>query len=594
MTVLINFNPPGLPVESSRSTARDSALRSADKTSAEENNSEFARLMKAPGVEPQTSQRQKLDTQGNPLSGPEREKSQSEPDAEQPADALSSSTSPAEQPTAPAISSESNSHANDVTRQLFAEAAEAMPESESRAAIPSSLVDRKRETASSVAIRTAADTRPAKPASSWNAARDPTRSTSDALTSRVDVQFEPTRAMAKLTTESTGQSGLAHSQAPGDSDETLHFLEQLKLARHDESHRYASSAEQNPATKVIGNAQAEPGRPLSASEPTPTGSGSQKHSVNGLEPLPATARPQPAPGQADGGPEMNSTTTDAGSPGGNNNGNASGNPLPTGGKPLPSVLLQTNAAEGPGLADRTELMTRAVGNSRSRSGTREMREASVIDRSAAADFRNPASDNSFRIVNPVQPAAAGSDVPQAAQPSGLESQTNSLLAGSQAADKPGSARLTMPTGLNNNAGFSIHIQPDSPAWSSQLGNHIRWMNNLNLSSAELKLSPAELGTLEIRISADDDQTRVSFITSNVAAKELIESSLPRLRELLGQSGLLLEHGDVTHREASPENSGNRNFAASSAPLESLRQENGEPEPAFYPRPASDHRIDHFA
>ena len=100
----------------------------------------------------------------------------------------------------------------------------------------------------------------------------------------------------------------------------------------------------------------------------------------------------------------------------------------------------------------------------------------------------------------------------------------------------------MPTGLNNNAGFSIHIQPDSPAWSSQLGNHIRWMNNLNLSSAELKLSPAELGTLEIRISADDDQTRVSFITSNVAAKELIESSLPRLRELLGQSGLLLEHG----------------------------------------------------
>lgn len=110
-------------------------------------------------------------------------------------------------------------------------------------------------------------------------------------------------------------------------------------------------------------------------------------------------------------------------------------------------------------------------------------------------------------------------------------------------------------GLEASAQFTITAEAGSSEWGNQLSSRIRWMGNLNLSSAELKLHPAELGTVEIQISTEDDQTRVSFVTSNAAAKEIIEASLPRLKDLLGEGGLQLQQGDVAHRESSDSKAG---------------------------------------
>lgn len=119
---------------------------------------------------------------------------------------------------------------------------------------------------------------------------------------------------------------------------------------------------------------------------------------------------------------------------------------------------------------------------------------------------------------------------------------------------PGMRGALLP-GLEANPQFTITAEAGSNEWGNQLSSRIRWMGNLNLSSAELKLHPAELGTVEIQISTEDDQTRVSFVTSNAAAKEIIESSLPRLKDLLGESGLQLQQGDVAHREREEQQTG---------------------------------------
>ena len=144
--------------------------------------------------------------------------------------------------------------------------------------------------------------------------------------------------------------------------------------------------------------------------------------------------------------------------------------------------------------------------------------------------------------------------PLTAQPSNAAGSENTvpplLNPGLQVAgDKPlpGMRGALLP-GLEASPQFTITAEAGSNEWGNQLSSRIRWMGNLNLSSAELKLHPAELGTVEIQISTEEDQTRVSFVTSNAAAKEIIESSLPRLKDLLGESGLQLQHGDVAHRE----------------------------------------------
>lgn len=141
--------------------------------------------------------------------------------------------------------------------------------------------------------------------------------------------------------------------------------------------------------------------------------------------------------------------------------------------------------------------------------------------------------------------------PQAANPAELLAATaTSPLAASADKTGIGSRSLLSPL-LENTAstlGFHITAEAGSHDWNQQISSRIRWMGNVNMSSAELKLHPAELGTVEVKISTEDDQTRVSFVTSNPQTRELIESSLPRLRELLGDSGLQLQQGDVSHRD----------------------------------------------
>ncbi len=276
-------------------------------------------------------------------------------------------------------------------------------------------------------------------------------------------------------------------------------------------------------------------------------------------------------------------------------GKTSGKDSPTGGNPLPSVLLQTPARDAPGLVDRIDRMTRAIGHQREALSTRLNRDNSSSEIFSLNSTRNMAAQVISRIVAPAQPASTPGDDSLAVQSAGQESQSALLGASSlHGVEKSPMGRIATLSGLTGNAGFSLHVTPDSPAWSSQLGNHIRWMNNVNLSSAELKLYPAELGTLEIHIAADDDQTRVSFITSNAAARDLIESSLPRLRELLGQSGLLLEQGDVTHRDSSPDSSGSRMAHGNGTMADPIEAEIDGPIPSIYRRTNGDHQIDQFA
>jgi len=286
---------------------------------------------------------------------------------------------------------------------------------------------------------------------------------------------------------------------------------------------------------------------------------------------------------------------------------AGGKELPGGGKPLPAVLTQTPAVTTPGLSDRIDQMIRSVGNDRRRLPGRQVDTDNMgrigespgdspgLDKSPVATIRTPGAELFSRIVAQAPVTGASVDPATAGTSTNVDSPPASLLGQSLAgADKSLSGKASITAGLDGNGSLTLDLQQPARELGSQLSNRIRWMGNLNLSSAELKLHPAELGTLEILISAEDDQTRVSFITSTAAAKEQIEASLPRLRELLGQSGLLLEQGDVSHRDLRRESAGEQPAGPGARLGDSLEPEVMEQLPPFYRRAAGDHQIDHFA
>lgn len=117
---------------------------------------------------------------------------------------------------------------------------------------------------------------------------------------------------------------------------------------------------------------------------------------------------------------------------------------------------------------------------------------------------------------------------------------SAVVRGSQAhgvvGSSPTASALTPPS-------FSAAELPDG------LDNQIRWMIKGQSSLAELKLNPAELGSLEVKIAVDKDTTNIHFLVHNAAAKEMVENALPRLRALLGNVGVNLQEVSVSDRNA---------------------------------------------
>lgn len=85
------------------------------------------------------------------------------------------------------------------------------------------------------------------------------------------------------------------------------------------------------------------------------------------------------------------------------------------------------------------------------------------------------------------------------------------------------------------------------AWGNQLGERVVMMAGNQLKSAEIRLTPAELGPLRVQVSVDDGAAHVTFHAQHAVTRDAIEQALPRLREMLAETGLSLGQADVSDR-----------------------------------------------
>lgn len=82
----------------------------------------------------------------------------------------------------------------------------------------------------------------------------------------------------------------------------------------------------------------------------------------------------------------------------------------------------------------------------------------------------------------------------------------------------------------------------------QLRERVAVMFNTRTQAAEIRLDPPDLGRLNIRLSLNQDQAAaVSFQVSNGQAREALEQSLPRLREMLAEQGIQLADANVSEQ-----------------------------------------------
>ena len=91
---------------------------------------------------------------------------------------------------------------------------------------------------------------------------------------------------------------------------------------------------------------------------------------------------------------------------------------------------------------------------------------------------------------------------------------------------------------------SANIQLTRDFAGEQVAEKVQMMMSKNLKNIDIRLDPPELGRLQIRMQVTGEGTSVHFTVSNPQARDAIEHTMPRLREMLAQQGVQLGESSV--------------------------------------------------
>lgn len=94
------------------------------------------------------------------------------------------------------------------------------------------------------------------------------------------------------------------------------------------------------------------------------------------------------------------------------------------------------------------------------------------------------------------------------------------------------------------AAAQVPLQLTREMAGEQVAERVQMMMSKNLKNIDIRLDPPELGRMQIRMNMNGDAATVHFTVANQQARDVIEQSMPRLREMLAQQGVQLGDSSV--------------------------------------------------
>ncbi|NOH95489.1 flagellar hook-length control protein FliK [Vibrio sp. 99-70-13A1] len=108
---------------------------------------------------------------------------------------------------------------------------------------------------------------------------------------------------------------------------------------------------------------------------------------------------------------------------------------------------------------------------------------------------------------------------------------------------------TAPTRAEIQAAQQAPLQLTKELANEQVAEKVQMMMSKNLKNLDIRLDPPELGRMQIRMTMNNDIANVHFTVANQQARDIIEQTLPRLREMLAQQGLQLAESSVQQQSS---------------------------------------------
>lgn len=82
-------------------------------------------------------------------------------------------------------------------------------------------------------------------------------------------------------------------------------------------------------------------------------------------------------------------------------------------------------------------------------------------------------------------------------------------------------------------------------WAEEVGHKVSWAAGNGNGRAELILTPAHMGRIEVSINMNGDQASANFVAANAATREALQDAMPQLREVLAGAGIQLGQANVS-------------------------------------------------
>ncbi|HEU4372336.1 MAG TPA: flagellar hook-length control protein FliK [Telluria sp.] len=106
------------------------------------------------------------------------------------------------------------------------------------------------------------------------------------------------------------------------------------------------------------------------------------------------------------------------------------------------------------------------------------------------------------------------------------------------------ASLAMAQAITGAPTDRIAARVGMPGWDNQVGQKIVWMVAGKEQSASLTLNPPDMGPMQVVLSVTNDQATVTFSAAQPEVRQALEDAMPKLREMMGESGITLGNATV--------------------------------------------------
>lgn len=132
---------------------------------------------------------------------------------------------------------------------------------------------------------------------------------------------------------------------------------------------------------------------------------------------------------------------------------------------------------------------------------------------------------------------------------GINVMPNMSLTGAETVKSLAVVSTTALTTSNQPSAGILSVPLGEPGWNQALGRQIKWMIGSEIQGASVKITPPQLGPVEINLLVKNDQADILFAAQHDQVREALEAAIPRLREMFKEISLDLVNVDVGKKEA---------------------------------------------